>query len=162
MEQRTRGGRRPSRRGGARAGNATRRGKTQVIKQSDWVLPVNTDKPTEPLDEEGVQAIHRGAMRVLEEIGIEFLNEEAKEILRTAGCTAASDSDNVKMDRDFVLEQVGKAPSQFDITPRNKARKMTLKRRPPSLFFVCFSPPALLRFDESFGNNLIRGIADVF
>ena len=83
------------------------------------MLPVNTDKPTEPLDEEGVQAIHRGAMRVLEEIGIEFLNEEAKQILKAAGCTVAPDSNNVRMDRDFVLEQVGKAPSQFDITPRN-------------------------------------------
>jgi trimethylamine--corrinoid protein Co-methyltransferase len=42
-----------------------------------WRIPVNPDKPTEPLDEEGVAAIHRGAMRILSEIGIEFLNDEA-------------------------------------------------------------------------------------
>jgi trimethylamine--corrinoid protein Co-methyltransferase len=30
-----------------------------------WRIPVNPDKPTEPLDEEGVAAIHRGAMRIL-------------------------------------------------------------------------------------------------
>lgn len=65
-------------------------------------------------------------MRVLEQIGIEFLHEEAKQILGKAGCSVSSDSDNVKMDRDFVMEQVKKAPSVFDITPRNPARKVTI------------------------------------
>ena len=64
------------RRGGGRAGNAARRG-GDVIEQMPWRIPVNTDRPTEPLTEEGVQAIHDGAMRILEEIGIEFLNDEA-------------------------------------------------------------------------------------
>ena len=35
---------------------------------------MNHDRPTEPLDEDGVNAIHDGAMRILEEIGIEFYN----------------------------------------------------------------------------------------
>jgi trimethylamine--corrinoid protein Co-methyltransferase len=65
-------------------------------------------------------------MRVLEEIGLEFLNEEAKRILAKAGCIVSPDSDNVRMDRDFVMEQVRKAPSEFHITPRNPARKVTV------------------------------------
>ena len=73
------------RRGGGRAGNAARRS-TSVIDQMPWRIPVNTDRPTEPLGEEGVAAIHDGAMRILEEIGIEFLNPEAVDILRKAGC----------------------------------------------------------------------------
>ena len=44
------------RRGGGRAGNAARRGGT-VIDQMPWNVPVNVDRPTEPLDEEGVAAI---------------------------------------------------------------------------------------------------------
>ncbi len=111
------------RRGGGRAGNAARRGGA-VIEQMDWRLPVNTDKPTEPLNEEGVEAIHIGAMRILEEIGIEFYNEEAKAILKEAGCTV--DGDNVRMGRDFVMEMVGKAPSQFTMTPRNPDRALTV------------------------------------
>ena len=79
-------------------------------------------------------------MRVLEEIGIEFLNEEAKDILRKAGCTVATDSDNVRMGRDFVLEQVKKAPSQFDIIPRNEARKVTVGGN-RMLFVNVSSPP---------------------
>jgi len=109
------------RRSGGRAGHAR---PTGAIQQMPWRLPVNPDRPTEPLDEEGVQAIHNGAMRILEEIGIEFLNPEALSILREAGCTI--DGDNVRMGRDWVMEMVAKAPSQFDITPRNPDRKITI------------------------------------
>ena len=49
----------PRRRGGGRAGNATRRGH-EVIDQMPWRIPVNTDRPTEPLGPEGVEAIHNG------------------------------------------------------------------------------------------------------
>lgn len=104
------------RRGGGRAGAAARRG-SAVIDQMPWNPPVNIDRPTEPLGPEGVEAIHDGAMRILEEIGIEFYNDEAIGILREAEC--AIDGDNVRMGRDFVMEMIAKAPSQFSITPRN-------------------------------------------
>lgn len=111
-------------RGGGRAGNATRRGGA-AIEQMSWRLPVNIDRPTEPLTEEGVLAVHDAAMRILENIGIEFLNHEALEILRASGgCTI--DGENVRMGRDFVMEMVAKAPSQWDITPRNPDRKITI------------------------------------
>jgi trimethylamine--corrinoid protein Co-methyltransferase len=110
-------------RSGGRAGNAARRG-ISAIEQSPWRLPLNTDRPTEPLPPEGVAAIHDGAMRILEEIGIEFLNEEALTLFREAGMTV--DGTNVRMGRDWVMEMLGRAPAQFDITPRNPARKITL------------------------------------
>ena len=103
-------------RGGGRAGNAARRGHA-AIDQMPWRIPVNTDRPTEPLGPEGVQAIHDGAMRILEEIGIEFLNEEALDLLRQAGCSV--NGTNVRMGREWVMEVVARAPAQFTITPRN-------------------------------------------
>ncbi len=96
------------------------------MKQNPWALPVNSDAPTEPLDEDGVHAIHDGAMRVLEEIGIEILCEEAKDIFARAGCIVNPDSDNVRMGRDFIMEQVKKAPPMFHITPRNPARQVQM------------------------------------
>ena len=111
------------RRGGGRSGNATRRGGA-VIEQMPWRLPVNVDRPTEPLTQEGVLAIHDGAMRILEEVGIEFLNHEALEILRKAGCTI--NGENVRMGRDFVMEWIAKAPSQWTLTPRNLDRELTI------------------------------------
>ncbi len=116
------GGRR--RRGGGRAGNPARRTSAGVIEQMPWRQPVNIDRPTEPLREEGVQAIHDGAMRILEEIGIEFYNAEARDILREAGCTV--EGDNVRMGRDFVMEMIAKAPTEWTLTPRNPDRQITM------------------------------------
>ncbi|MFT4716112.1 MAG: trimethylamine--corrinoid protein Co-methyltransferase [Paracoccaceae bacterium] len=124
-------------RSGGRAGNA-RRDSTHAIEQMSWRITVNKDRPTEPLDEEGVQAIHDGAMRILENIGIEFLNPEALLILKKAGCTV--DGENVKMGRDFVMEMLAHAPAEFTITPRNPDRAIPLGGR-HILFGNVSSPP---------------------
>ncbi|WP_370205009.1 trimethylamine methyltransferase family protein [Pararhodobacter marinus] len=108
---------------GGRGGNARRASGFQ-LEQRPWRVPRNTDRPVEPVDEAGVQAIHAGAMRILSDIGIEFLNDEALTILRDAGCRV--DGQNVRMDADFVMEMVGRAPASFTITPRNPARQVTI------------------------------------
>ena len=123
-------------RAGGRAGMKTRAG-TAAIDQMPWRIPVNPDRPTEPLDADGVQRIHKGAMRILSEIGIEFLNPEAVEHLRRAGCIVTGT--NVKMDEDFVMEMVRRAPSQFTITPRNPAREIVLGGK--HMVFVNVSSP---------------------
>ncbi len=110
-------------RGGGRAGAAARRG-SAVIEQMPWNPPLLVDRPVEPLSADGVAAIHEGAMRILEEIGVEFLHPEAVSILKQAGC--AVKGTNVRMGRDFVMEMVGKAPSSFTLTPRNPDRQITI------------------------------------
>ena len=110
-------------RGGGRAANKARRG-AEVIGQMPWRIPRNMDRPIEPLPPEGVAAIHEGAMRILEEIGIEFYNDEALGLFREAGCSV--DGSLVRMGRDFVMEMVAKAPSSFTITPRNPARQIKI------------------------------------
>ncbi|MCC0075421.1 MAG: trimethylamine methyltransferase family protein [Rhodobacter sp.] len=111
------------RRHGGREGN-TRRSGGQVIDQMPWRIPLNPDRPTEPLDMDGVTAIHKGAMRILSEIGIEFLNDEALATFREAGCRI--DGQRVRMDEDFVMEMVRRAPGAFTITPRNPDRQVTI------------------------------------
>ena len=111
------------RRAGGHAANAARRGAT-CLAQRPWAPPMNSDRPIEPLTADGVAAIHDGAMRILEEIGIEFLNEEARGLFREAG--ARVEGTNVRLGRDFVMEMVAKAPAQFTLTPRNLARTLTV------------------------------------
>ncbi len=110
-------------RAGGRSGNA-RRDNPAVIDQMPWRIIKNTDRPIEPLDDTGVQAIHDGAMHILEEIGIEFYNPESLVIFKQAGCLV--NGSNVRMDRDFVMEMVAKAPSQFTLTPRNPDRAIPI------------------------------------
>jgi trimethylamine--corrinoid protein Co-methyltransferase len=110
-------------RAGGRAANVGRRSQT-LFKQMPWRVPVNTDAPVEPIGPDAVAAIHEGAMRILEEVGIEFLNDEACALFRQAGCTV--DGTNVKMGRDWVMEMVRQAPDSFTLTPRNAARKITI------------------------------------
>jgi len=117
----------------------------RAIAQTPWRLPVNTDRPTEPLTAEGVAAIHDTAMRVLEEIGVEFLNDEARDHLRRAGCEV--EGDNVRMDRGFVMEQVAKAPAAFDITPRNPAHRVRMGERHMAFVNVS-SPPNCMDMDR--------------
>ncbi len=135
-------------RGGGRVGAQTRRG-SAVIEQMPWNPPVNIDRPTEPLGPEGVEAIHDGAMRILEEIGIEFLNHEALEILRTAGCTI--EGENVRMGREMVMEYIAKAPSEFTLTPRNADRKITIGGK-NMVFGNVSSPPNY--WDMSLGKKV--------
>ena len=111
------------RRAGGRAANLDRRSQ-QLFKQMPWRVPKNTDRPTEPIDGEAVERIHDAAMRVLEEVGIEFLNDEACALFAEAGCKVVGT--NVKMGRDWVMEMIGRAPASFTLTPRNEARRLTI------------------------------------
>ncbi|MBU74463.1 MAG: methyltransferase [Rhodospirillaceae bacterium] len=116
--------------GGGGRGRRRRRGgqlKTPFLaSQLDWAEAIFLDSATEPLDADGVEAIHDASMRILEETGILFMNQDALTILRGAGCDVNMDSQTVRMDRDFVMAAVDKAPAQFTITPRNPQREITL------------------------------------
>ena len=131
-------------RSGGRAGNV-RRASTHAIEQMPWKQPVNIDRPTEPLSADGVQAIHNGGMRILEEIGIRFLNPKALAILKQAGCKIQDD--NVFMDRAWVMEMIAHCPSEFTITPRNPARAIRIGGRHMAFLNVS-SPPNAMCLDK--------------
>src|SRR3954453_12961141 len=71
----------------------------------------------EILSEDAMETLDRGWRRIVTELGVEFLLEESLEEFRKAGQKV--EGNNVKLDPDFVLEQVGKAPREFDIRARN-------------------------------------------
>ena len=69
------------------------------LKQQNWQIPYNFDNFVEPLKEEAVIALHNTAMKILEEIGVLFLNSEACNILQKAGCKVGLSDSKVKMNR---------------------------------------------------------------
>jgi trimethylamine--corrinoid protein Co-methyltransferase len=66
--------------------------------------------------------LDKGWRRIVSEIGIEFVKPEARTLFQEAGQKV--EDDNVFLDPDFILEQVAKAPAQFDVQARNPANNV--------------------------------------
>ncbi|HLN04971.1 MAG TPA: trimethylamine methyltransferase family protein, partial [Acidimicrobiales bacterium] len=78
---------------------------------------VNKMARYELLSPDAIEILDRGWRRIVSEIGVQFVKPEAVELFRQAGQTV--DEQTVKLDPDFVLEQVAKAPREFDVQARN-------------------------------------------
>ena len=83
------------------------------LQQLSWKIPYNMDGFVEPLDAEAVAVVHNAAMKILEEIGILFLNPEACKILKKAGCKVDFSDSKVKMDRQWVMHMLKTVPEKF-------------------------------------------------
>src|SRR3954471_2818482 len=82
---------------------------------------VNNMPRYEILSDDAMDVLDRGWRRIVSELGIEFLLPEAVELFRQAGQTVEGEH-LVKLDPEFILEQVAKAPRQFDLQARNPDR----------------------------------------
>ncbi|HTX12279.1 MAG TPA: trimethylamine methyltransferase family protein [Solirubrobacteraceae bacterium] len=79
---------------------------------------VNSMPRYEILSEDAMDVIDRGWRRLVSEIGVEFLLPEAVEVLVKAGQTL-EDENRIRFDPEFILEQVAKAPREFELQARN-------------------------------------------
>src|SRR5689334_22218451 len=71
----------------------------------------------EVLSEDAMAKLDAGWRRLVSEVGVEFMDERALTLFRNAGQRV--EGDTVFFDPDFVLEQVAKAPKEFDVQARN-------------------------------------------
>ena len=85
---------------------------------------VNRMPRYEILSEDALATLDRGWRRIVSELGVEFILPEAVELFAQAG--QKTEGDNVWLDPDFVLEQVAKAPHEFDVQARNPANNVTI------------------------------------
>ena len=79
---------------------------------------VNSMPRYEILSEDAMDVIDRGWRRLVSEIGVEFLLPEAVDLLVKAGQTL-EDENRIRFDPEFILEQVAKAPHEFELQARN-------------------------------------------
>ncbi|HXH95654.1 MAG TPA: trimethylamine methyltransferase family protein, partial [Gaiellaceae bacterium] len=113
----------------------------------------------EILDEAALQELDRGWRRIVSELGVDFLHDEAIEILRGAGQQV--EGQLVKLDPDWILEQVAKAPSEFELQARNPERSVHIGGRHMvfSAVYGCpFVREGLERRDATYADfeNLVR------
>jgi trimethylamine--corrinoid protein Co-methyltransferase len=71
----------------------------------------------EILSAEAMETLDKGWRRLMTGIGVEFMDDRALELFRKAGQKV--EDKTVFLDPDFVLEQVAKAPREFDLQARN-------------------------------------------
>jgi trimethylamine--corrinoid protein Co-methyltransferase len=71
----------------------------------------------EILSAEALETLDKGWRRLMSEIGVEFMDDRALDLFRQAGQRVEDRA--VFLDPDFVLEQVAKAPREFDLQARN-------------------------------------------
>ena len=76
----------------------------------------------EVLSEDAMATLDKGWRRLMTEIGVEFMDDRALELFRRAGQRV--EDNTVFLDPDFVLEQVAKAPREFDVQARNPANSI--------------------------------------
>ena len=69
-----------------------------------------------------IEVLDRGWRRIVSEIGVQFVKPEATELFAKAGQKV--DGQTVWLDPDFVMEQVAKAPGEFDVQARNPANNV--------------------------------------
>ncbi len=83
---------------------------------------VNTQPRYEILSQEAMAKLDKGWRRLLTEVGIEFRDQRALDLFAAHGQKV--EGDVVFLDPEFVLEQVAKAPSGFDMQARNPANNV--------------------------------------
>jgi trimethylamine--corrinoid protein Co-methyltransferase len=82
----------------------------------------NTMPRYEILSEEAMATLDRGWRRLMTEIGVEFMDDRALDLFRQAGQRV--EDKTAFLDPDWVLEQVAKAPREFDLQARNPANSI--------------------------------------
>jgi trimethylamine---corrinoid protein Co-methyltransferase len=85
---------------------------------------VNRMPRYEVLSPDALDTIERGWRRLVSEIGVQFDHERALALFAAAGQSV--DGDRVRLDPDWVLEQVAKAPSEFAMRARNPAHDLRI------------------------------------
>ncbi|MDX6591851.1 MAG: trimethylamine---corrinoid protein Co-methyltransferase [Gaiellales bacterium] len=105
---------------------------------------VNKLSRFEVLDEGAMETLDRGWRRIVSELGIEFGMEESLEYFRAAGQQV--DGQVVRFDPDFIIEQVAKAPAEFDLVARNPANTVRMGGE-NMVFSAVYGPPFIREGD---------------
>ena len=102
------------RRGGGRSGRGAR---TKAFPQKPFRQPRRRFAPMQMVSADELEAIHATSLTILEEIGMDFLNAEARDILARAG--AKVDGLRVRFDRGLIEQAIATAPATFTLHARN-------------------------------------------
>lgn len=99
--------------------------RNQPIPQLPWGQPTLRAPFTQIISDDECAAIHQTSLRILEEIGITFQDDEALALFRKAGAIV-DDTGCVRIGREIVAAALETVPRQFALTPRDPAKMVTI------------------------------------
>ncbi len=134
------------REGGGRSGRGAQR-QAAGPQQLTWRQVRNPYRPVAVLSDDQVEAIHRAALRILEELGIEVMSDQALDRLAAGGAEVERASGLVRFDRGLVEQALASAPDRFTMTPRNPARALELGGD-AAIFGLVNGPPFVTDLDR--------------
>ena len=108
-----------------RAGSGRRR-RVQDIVQKPWGQLRNPFPPLSLVSDDEVEAIHRAALGILEDIGLRCQVKEARDLFRQAGAHVDDAEGHVRLGRDIVEHALTTVPPSITLVPRNPAHAVTL------------------------------------
>jgi trimethylamine--corrinoid protein Co-methyltransferase len=106
--------------------------------------------PLELVSRDELESIHQAALNVLKEIGIDFLHDEARAMLKSAGADVDPASRRVRFDPGLVEAHIGLAPKEFKLHARNSARDLSIGGRHVAFGTVASAPNS---FDRAGGRR---------
>jgi trimethylamine--corrinoid protein Co-methyltransferase len=65
---------------------------------------------TPVVSDDELEAIHDASLTILEEMGMDFMHVEAREILKKAGADVRPGSERVRFDRNLILQAIKTCP----------------------------------------------------
>ena len=108
---------------GGRSGRSARSDASGTV-QKPFRQPRRRFPPTEVVSADELEAIHNASLTVLEEIGMDFLDADARTLLKAAGADVRNGTERVRFDRGFILDKIKTAPSEFTLHARNPAHNL--------------------------------------
>jgi trimethylamine--corrinoid protein Co-methyltransferase len=96
------------------------------------------------LEDEEIERIHDASLYILSEFGLDFYDEEVREILKDHGAEVVGD--NVRLEPGLIEEFIGKAREKFTQLARNPKRSVSIGGE-HMVFAPVYGPPFVLDMD---------------
>lgn len=103
------------------------------IQQLPFRQPQLTLEPSRVISDDQIETIHRQSLKVLEELGMDILLPEARDIFAKAGASVTGE--RVRIGRDIVEEALETPPSEFTFHARNPAHNLQIGGK-----WIAFAP----------------------
>ena len=114
-------------RAGGRSARAAQAQRAHATAGSAFAKPRrNTMGGLEIVSPEALEQIHDASIHILENFGIEFMAQDARDTFVAAGGLADDETGRVRLGREIVEAALATCPSYFELTPRNPERKLRL------------------------------------